>query len=102
MNTNYRTVNVAVQRRAPFSHFKVFKTLTDVRREHTFTEGAVLLKVVGNTLVYTRTLADHETFVVVLNLSAARQTLDLTTLFTGLKQSLEVIVSSVASSYVGG
>lgn len=102
MNTNYRTINVAAQRRAPFSNLKVFKTLTDVRRSHTFTEGAVLLKVVGSTLVYTRTLADHESFVVVLNLSTARQTIDLTTLFTGLRSSLEVIVSSVASSYVGG
>lgn len=102
VNTNYLTINVAAQRRAPFSHLKVFKTLTDVRRSHTFTEGAVLLKVVGNTLVYTRTLADHESFVVVLNLSTARQTIDLTTLFTGLRSNLEVIVSSVASSYVGG
>lgn len=103
VNTNYKQINVAAQRRMPFSQLKVFRTLTMVRREPTFTEGAVQLKVAGNSLVYTRTLAGAETFVVVLNLSEAKQTIDVATLFTGmLKPNLEVITSSVKSSLVGG
>lgn len=64
----------------------------------------MVLKTIGTSLlVYTRTLANAETYVVVLNLSTAAQTVDLTAEFPGLRPTLEVIVSSLQSAqYVGG
>lgn len=100
---NYLTVNVNAQRTAPFSHMKIFKTLTQLRRTKTMQEGALVTRVVNNdVLLYTRTLSGYETIVVVLNFGKTTQTVDLTTVFPTLSTNLEVIVSSLQSLYIAG
>lgn len=101
--SNYRTVNVKAQRTAPFSHLKIFKTLTQLRLTKTMQDGALVSRVINNDiLAYTRTLAGSETIVVVLNFGSAQQTVDLATSFSGLSSNLEVITSSLSSSYIAG
>lgn len=100
---NYATVNVNAQKMVPFSHLKIFQTLTQLRHTQTMQEGALVSHTVNNDiLTYTRTLAGYDTIVVVLNFGATQQTVNLQTLFTGLPANLEVITSSLASNYVGG
>lgn len=101
--SNYKTVNVKAQRSAPFSHMKIFKTLTQLRRTKTMQEGNLIIRSVNNDiLTYMRTLTGSETIVVVLNLGSTQQTIDLTTVFTGMTTNLEVITSSLSSSFIAG
>lgn len=103
VNPNFQTINVQAQRTAPFSHMKIFKTLTQLRLTNTMQEGALVSRVINNDiLTYTRTLTGYETIVVVLNLGKTTQTVDLTATFSGLPTNLEVIVSSLNTLYIGG
>lgn len=100
---NYATVNVMAQREAPFSHMKIFKTLTLLRHTLAMQEAGLVSRVIGtNILAYTRMLAGGETYAVVLNLGTTDQTVDLVSTFPGLSANVEVIVSSLQSKYISG
>lgn len=100
---DYQKQNVQIQKQEPFSHLKIFKTLTSLRKSKTFQDGTFNMKVVDNdVLVYERSLTGSETFVVVLNFSKTNKTINLTNSFPSLSKNLEVIVSSLTSEYLPG
>lgn len=92
-----------MQKASPFSHLKVFKALTQIRQSNAFLTGALKIEAINtDILAYTRSLTGGETYVILLNLSSAPQTLNLLTTFPSLSSNLEVIVSSLHSAYVTG
>lgn len=100
MANDYRTNNVQAQQRSSDSHLKIFKALTFIRRLRTFREGTLESTVVDNdVLVYRRQLTGYDSFLIVLNFSQTAKTIDLTQLFPSVKSQVEVIVSSLGSTY---
>ncbi|KAG4066648.1 hypothetical protein HA402_007284 [Bradysia odoriphaga] len=103
--TDYKTNNVKQQKSAPFSHLKIFKKLTKVRRTQTFTDGDLnMVAIDDDVLVYERRLSGHDTYVILLNFSTNNKVVDLTKVFPDLPARLEIITSSLRTpaSYVAG
>uniref|UniRef100_A0A182IK06 alpha-glucosidase n=1 Tax=Anopheles atroparvus TaxID=41427 RepID=A0A182IK06_ANOAO len=70
VHANYREVNLALQKAAPESMFKLYQKLIQLRKEHTFQHGHYDSKVLlNNVFGYTRTLDDHQAYAVVVNLN---------------------------------
>lgn len=93
---NYKTNNVKLQKSAPFSHLKIFKKLTRLRRTKTFTDGTLnLVAVDDDVLAYVRQLSGEDTYVILLNFSSNNKVVDLTKVFPDLSAQLEIITSSL-------
>lgn len=104
VSPDYQTVNVKVQREAAFSHLKIFKQLSQIRKTKTFQEGDLTSAAVGtDVLVYRRALTGYDTYIVMLNFGTVTETLNLVTTFPTLSgHRLEVITSSLQSNYLAG
>lgn len=101
--SDFRNNNVQLQNLAPFSHLKIFKTLTSLRKAKAFQDGSFNIKALDDdVLVYERSVAGGETYVIVLNFSKTEKTVDLTKTFPSLSKNLEVVVSSLQSGYQAG
>lgn len=102
--TDYLTVNVKAQEAAAFSHLKLFKQLTQIRKTPTFETGTFASYAIGtNVLAYSRTLTGSDSYIVLLNFGTTNQVLNLVTTFPILaSMRLEVIATSLQSLYVAG
>ncbi|XP_049537638.1 uncharacterized protein LOC125952287 [Anopheles darlingi] len=70
VHPNYRQLNLAAQKAAPESMFKLYQRLIKLRKEDTFRHGDYESKVMlNNVFGYTRTLEDHQSYAVVVNLN---------------------------------
>lgn len=93
---DYKTNNVKLQKSEPFSHLKIFKKLTKVRRTKTFTDGDLnMVAIDDDILVYERKLSGEETYIILLNFSTNNKLVDLTKVFSDLPTQLEIITSSL-------
>lgn len=93
---DYKTNNVKLQKTSPFSHLKIFKKLTKLRRTKTFTDGTLnMVAVDDDVLVYERKLSGEDTYVILLNFSSNNKIIDLTKVFPDLPAKLEIITSSL-------
>lgn len=93
---DYKTNNVKLQKSSPFSHLKIFKKLTKVRRTKTFTDGELnVVAIDDDVLVYERKLSGEDTYVILLNFSSNNKVVDLTKVFPDLSTKLEIITSSL-------
>lgn len=98
VSPDYKTNNVKLQKSQPFSHLKIFKKLTKVRRTKTFTDGDLnMVAVDDDVLVYERRLSGEDTYIVLLNFSTNNKVVDLTKVFSDLPAQLEIITSSLRS-----
>lgn len=102
--TDYLTVNVKAQKAAAFSHLKLFKQLTQIRKTPTFQTGTFTSYPIGNNvLAYMRALTGSDSYIVLLNFGSTNQVLNLVTTFPTLaSKRLEVIATSLQSLYVAG
>lgn len=99
----YRQNNYKLQKSAPRSHVKIFKSLLRLRKQRTLREGSFDMKLVDeNLLVYKRELKDVSTIVVILNFHKTARTVDLSQVFTDLPLEFEIITSSMQTNYVDG
>lgn len=103
VSPNYKENNYKLQKCAPRSHVKIFKSLLRLRKQRTLREGTFDIKLVDeNLIVYRRELADVSTIVVILNFHKSERTVNLSQLFEGLPLEFEIITSSLQTNYVDG
>ncbi|XP_058832026.1 probable maltase [Topomyia yanbarensis] len=100
----YKQNNYKLQKSAPRSHVKIFKSLVRLRKQRTLREGGFDMKLVDedNIIVYKRELQGVSTIVVILNFHKSTRTVNLSKVFTGLPLEFEVITSSLQTNYVDG
>lgn len=97
LNTNYATLNVAVQNAAPESHLKVYKELMKIRYTDVWRYGDYQSQTLNNDsiLAFTRSLpSDGTGLLVLVSFASQTQTVDASS-FNGLPASGEVLVRSV-------
>ncbi|XP_058461743.1 probable maltase [Malaya genurostris] len=99
----YKQNNYKLQKSAPRSHVKIFKSLVRLRKQPTLREGSFDMKLVNeNLIVYKRELQDVSTIVVILNFHKSSQTVYLSQIYEGLPLEFEIITSSLQTNYVDG
>ncbi|GBP53202.1 Maltase 1 [Eumeta japonica] len=96
---DYAEINLAVQKEATRSHFKVYQALTALRRtSKTLSHGEYALRALSaNTLVLVRYLRTHDTIALLFNVSDGPDTVDLSAA-PNLQGPLTVYTSSVEST----
>lgn len=102
---DYKTNNVKLQKSSPFSHLKIFKKLTKVRRTKSFTDGSLnMVAIDDDVLVYERKLSGEDTYVILFNFSTNNKVVDLTKYFPDLSARLEIVTSSLRTPafYIAG
>lgn len=95
----YEESNVAVQLAASKSHLKVFKRLVELRKsEPAFDNKSFDAKVIDEVLLYKReAMGEGDDFIVVLNIGDSEKELNLTEIYAGVGDQVEVAVSSIQS-----
>lgn len=104
VNPNYSTLNLAAQKAAEKSHFKIYQKLAKLRKNDAFVYGDFQMEVLGeNVLTYFRTHVHEgmdEKYAIVINLGAKEDTVNLTSVRDiGNNQVGYVEISSIQSTY---
>lgn len=99
VHPNYKDLNLAAQKAAPKSIFKLYKHLIQLRKDETFMYGEFESKaLINNVLGYTRKLADHKSYAVVMNMNSAEVQLNMKHL-DGEAKKLKVVASTPESKF---
>ncbi|XP_055632788.1 maltase 1-like isoform X3 [Toxorhynchites rutilus septentrionalis] len=78
VHPNYKEVNLAAQKEDPKSIFKLYQQLIKLRKDHAFMHGDFKSKaLINNVFGYTRMLADHTSYAVVINMNIGDVQLNL-------------------------
>ncbi|XP_055594041.1 maltase 2-like [Uranotaenia lowii] len=102
VHTNYKELNLAAQKSNPKSMYNLYKNLIALRKTHTFMHGEFASKsLINNVFGYTRTLADHTSYAVVVNLNSAEVQLNIKNLHEAADK-LKVVLSTPESKFVTG
>lgn len=103
VHPNYLQINLAAQKAAEKSHFKVYQKLTKLRQSDAFVYGDFQMEAIKNVLVYFRTHVHEsidEKYAIVINLGTSEDTIDLTSVKDlGEGATGYVQISSIQSSY---
>lgn len=103
VHPNYLQINLAAQKAAEKSHFKVYKKLTKLRQSDAFVYGDFQMDAIKNVLVYFRTHVHenmNDKYAIVINLGTSEDTIDLTSVKDiGEDPTGYVEISSIQSSY---
>ncbi|KAJ9588787.1 hypothetical protein L9F63_017898, partial [Diploptera punctata] len=100
VNSNYDELNVEIQNSAEKSHIKVYKNLIQLRKEATFKDGATeIAAITDNVLAFTRTLENHDTYVIVVNVGDETENINLKDTFSYLPDELTIAAVSVFSEH---
>ncbi|XP_022131221.2 maltase A1 [Pieris rapae] len=95
---DYQEVNLQAQKESAKSHFKVYKTLTSLRKEPALSHGNYFIQALTeNTLVLVRYLNTHDTYALLFNVGSSNDTVD-TSDINYLSAPLKVHTSSIHSS----
>lgn len=100
---NYRSVNVNAQEQDPNSHLKIFRRLTKIRKQPVFRQGTYDGKLLNNEAVFAyKREYGNQVAVIILNLGASQQSVNITSAFSGIPEQLKVYTSSLASELKNG
>ncbi|XP_062551537.1 maltase 2-like [Armigeres subalbatus] len=99
VHPNYEELNLAAQKEDPKSLYKLYQNLIQLRKKHTFVHGSFASKaLVNNVFAYTRKLADHTSYAVVVNMNSMEAQLNFKNL-EDQATSLKVVLSTPNSKY---
>ncbi|OWR49828.1 alpha amylase precursor [Danaus plexippus plexippus] len=99
---DYVEINLQAQREAERSHYKVYKTMSNLRKEPTLSHGNYYAKALSeHTFVLVRHLITYDTFALVFNVGNELDIIDLSTV-DFLTEPLTVHTSSIHSNRLPG
>ncbi|XP_034475194.1 maltase 2-like isoform X1 [Drosophila innubila] len=102
VNANYPELNLESQQLADRSHYKVYKSLIELRKLPVLRRGRFSIEPLSRAVfAFKRTLKDHNTLVTIINVSDEEQLVNLTD-FINRPQQLIVEVAGVDSTYEPG
>ncbi|XP_033217513.1 maltase A3-like [Belonocnema kinseyi] len=97
VNPSFEDNNVESQLADPYSNINIYKKVASLRKGNpVFSHGGYELKNLNENrvLVLKRFLEDYPTYIVVINLDASNDTLDLTSLYPELEDNFQVVIST--------
>ncbi|XP_017757512.1 PREDICTED: LOW QUALITY PROTEIN: maltase A3-like [Eufriesea mexicana] len=88
--------NVEVQQSKTQSNLNTYKLLASLRKDKVFTHGDYEFATLNNDRIFLfkRSLQKYPTYIVVINLGLRQETVNLTSLYPNLKDSMEIVVAS--------
>jgi alpha-glucosidase len=95
---DYMTMNVAVQEEAKYSHLKIFRQLTSLRKHKVLREGEYDTKLVNddNVMIYRRWYGEKDLVVVILNFGKEEAVVDVKKAFSMItEQTLPLYTASL-------
>lgn len=103
INPNYKIINAEAQISNPKSHIEIYRRLIKLRQHDTFVYGDIMLKAFNdNVFAYARFFKKSDTFIVVINLSGKKQTVDLTHFGAIVKDYVKVEMAQHESGVKAG
>ncbi|XP_026490452.2 maltase A1-like [Vanessa tameamea] len=100
VSQDYLEINLQAQKEATRSHFKMYKSMTRLRKEPALSHGSYHIQSLSeNTFALVRYLLTHDTYALVFNVGETSDTVDLSTV-QFLEEPLTVYASSVHSNRV--
>lgn len=103
VGNNYKTVNVKAQEEAENSHLKIFRRLTQIRKQPVFRQGAYLGALANNENVYAiRRKFESDVAVVLLNFGSTQTIVNAKNIFPSVPDQLRVYTSSLNSGLANG
>ncbi|XP_012251302.2 maltase 2-like [Athalia rosae] len=98
VNENYRTLNLAAQKKADKSYYKNVQALIKLRNEPVIREGSLTIKVISNSIIaFTRQLDGQQPIVVLINWSDAAVSGISLDVFEDMPDNLVVLLADVNS-----
>lgn len=102
VHSNYEEINLAAQKEDPNSMFKLYQKLIQLRKGHTFRHGDLKTFVLtNNVFAFTRSLKDHQTYAVAVNVNPFDVDLNLKDLGEEVGK-VKVVISSLDSDMKEG
>ncbi|XP_032595167.1 maltase 2 isoform X2 [Drosophila grimshawi] len=102
VHPNYLEMNLEAQQQAAKSHYRVYRSLIELRKLPILRRGKFSIEPLSRAVfAFKRTLKDYDTIIVVINVSGKEQLVNLTD-FIDRPQQLIVEVAGVDSSYEPG
>ncbi|XP_034831679.1 maltase 1-like [Maniola hyperantus] len=99
---DYMEINLRTQREAERSHYRVYKSLVNLRKEAALSHGSYHLQALTeSTFILIRHIITYDTYALLFNVGNEEDTVDLSTI-TLLRDPLTVYVSSIHSKRVAG
>lgn len=100
VHPNYKTKNLAAQKKADKSYYKFYQSLAALRKENTFIHGDYKSITFGNNiLAYSRKLEDHYSYIVIINLGGVALKIDLTQLDDSIPDSVKIVLAGSTSKH---
>lgn len=91
------------EKSADLSHYKFYQKLSALRKKNTFVYGDVNAKAINkNVFAFTRELSGDDNYVVLSNIGANTETVNLKSVFPALGNKLKLVESSSKSDYRPG
>lgn len=102
INPNYWRINVEKEKQANVSHYQVVKSLMDLRKTPSSKYGKLDTYVLSEWVwAFTRTFANAETYVVIVNIGTETEIFDLSVI-PNMPASLKILVATINSGYTSG
>lgn len=101
---DYKTMNVDVQSKAEFSHLKIFKALTRLRKKDVLKRGDYEIKLVNDdkVMIYRRWYGEEDLVVVILNFDSASASVNVKEAFPEITEdSLKIYTASLEVLQIG-
>ncbi|PNF21613.1 Maltase 2 [Cryptotermes secundus] len=103
VNPNYVELNLEAQKAAEKSHYKVYKQLTELRKNPTIQRGGAHVAALSqNVLGFTRTLPDEDTYVVVINLGDEMEVVDVKKALSEVPDKIKIHILGINSRHMAG
>nr|XP_031833680.1 maltase 2-like [Nomia melanderi] len=96
IHPDYATRNVELQKHMNQSNLNTYKLLSTLRKGKEFTHGNYELTTINNDSVFIlkRFLENYSTYVVIVNLGLRQETVNLTSTYPNIEDSMEIVVAS--------
>ena len=104
VHDNYKTLNLAAQKKSEVSHYKVFQALTKLKKTDALLKGHVRVEIAdddGNVLAVIREQINGNPVVLLINFNEKPVTIDAKTILN-TPDSLEIHIASVKSTLKAG
>jgi alpha-glucosidase len=103
VNENYIVLNLEAQKVAEKSHYKVYKQLTNLRKNPSIQRGETKVAALSDrVLAFTRTLVGEDSYVVVVNFGNALETVNVKQTFSNVADVLTMQIVCINSGHVAG
>jgi alpha-glucosidase len=102
INPNYRTLNLAAQKTAAKSFYKLFTSLAKLRNDEVFVKGSFETYAFNDDVFSYKRTYGAKSYVILINFSSKEYTLNINDLNVAFSSDVEVVLAGSRSSYSTG